>query len=113
MYKTLKCCNKKAFKLQKNIVRDLDEKDVDMYLFFTDTTTVKNGYTSLGKAAGIGTACDNVSHRKYSLTYGPKNGLMNSVEVSLHIYCYNYNIRIVRILFIIKWFSRFIRLAMS
>ena len=100
MDQTLTCCNTEAFDLQKDIVKNLDEKDVDMYLFFTDTTTYRydeNGRVTgwiNGRAAGIGTACDNIWHRKYSLTYGPQRGLMQSVEVSINVH---YNICYIRV----------------
>ena len=103
MDQTLQCCNGDAFALQKDILKNLDEKDVDMYLFFTDKTTKfrdENGRVTgwiNGRAAGIGTACDNLWHRKYSLTYGPQRGLMQSVEVCINFECNSCSNRQIKI----------------
>ena len=71
----------------KEIIKNHNDNDVDMYLFFTDKTTHRGRGYITGKAAGIGGACDNVGYRKYSLTYGPTRGVIATAEVSVNIHC--------------------------
>ena len=91
MDETLQCCNSKAFSTMKEIIKNHNDNDVDMYLFFTDKTTRTINTDTItidtGKAAGIGGACDNVGYRKYSLTYGPTRSVIATAEVSVNIHC--------------------------
>ena len=57
-------------------VRRLNEPDVDLYAW------INNKGSCTGVAAGIGSACDNVSHRKTSLTRGPSRGVVETAEVT-------------------------------
>ena len=56
-------------------VRRLNEPDVDLYAWITNTGAVN------GIAAGIGTACDNIEFKKTSMTRGPSRGVVETAEV--------------------------------
>ena len=53
----------------------MNEPNVDLYAW------INNRGSCSGVAAGIGTACDNRSFRKVSLTRGPSRGIVETAEV--------------------------------
>ena len=73
MNKTLECW-RGIYDLVRE-ARRLNEPNVDLYAW------INNRGSCSGVAAGIGTACDNQSFRKVSLTRGPSRGIVETAEV--------------------------------
>ena len=58
------------------IVRNLNEPDVDLYVWISNDATA--GYTGIARRGG---ACDNFNYWKSSLSRGPSRGVVETAEV--------------------------------
>ena len=62
----------------QGVVRNLNEPDVDLYVWITNDPT---GYNGIAQIAG---ACDNFNYWKSSLSKGPRRGVVETAEVIQH-----------------------------